>query len=274
MAELNNRHFDKLLECCRDILATPPEDRISAWVGKSTRSWLESVTKGQDAALLDVDPSNFSSAPFDRRKLSEKIMQSRNNLGDQNLRDLVIDIFAWGVMSPRNARLALPKWREWKAPCIALLQGCDAVDGYYQFYALQKNGILSGLGPAYYTKIIYFLGKGDGLIMDQWTSRSINLLFGKEIIKLQPGQRKVKSSDRYYTVKPTNDQFVYGAYNEAIEIICNKLSENLQDQVSIAEAEEFIFSFTTDRKKSPHLSDGQYKKATAWRRYVESNHRP
>ena len=274
MAELNNQHFDKLLECCRDILATPSEKRISAWFGKSTRAWLESVTKGQGAALLDVDPSNYSSAPFDRRKLSEKIAQSGSNLGDQNLRDLVIDIFAWGVMSARNARLALPKWDEWKAPCIALLQGCDAVDGYYQFYTLQENNILAGLGPAYYTKIIYFLGKGDGLIMDQWTSRSINLLLGKEIIKLQGGQRKATNSDRYYTVKPTNDQGVYAAYNEAMEVIASKLSENLQEQVSLADTEEFIFSFTTDRKKSLHLNDEQYKKFTAWRRYVEENHRP
>lgn len=273
MADLYNQHFDKLVECCRGILASPLEERKSAWIGKSTRTWLQAVRKGQYAALIHVDPDDFSEHALDRKNLSEKVSLSGGNPSDTVLRDLVIDILAWGVMREVSARRALPKWDDWKAPCHALVQGCGVGDAYDQFFRLQRAEKLPGMGPAYYTKLIYFLGKGDGLIMDQWTSRSINLLFGKEIIDLQPGQRK-SNSDRYYTVKPTNDRGVYATYNEAIAILANKLSENLQERVSLSETEELIFSFTTDRKKSPHLDYDHYKAATAWRKYVEENHRP
>lgn len=274
MVDINNEHFDKLVECCQGILALPSSERKSAWIGKSTAAWVRSVTKSQHSAFLGVDPTTFSEAPFDRQELSGKITRSRENLSDQNLREIVIDILAWGVMSVRNARLALPKWNDWKAPCIALLQGCDAVDAYNKFYRLQHSKVLSGIGPAYYTKIIYFLGKGDGLIMDQWTSRSVNLIFGKELIDLQAGQQKATKTDRTYTVKQTNGPEIYAAYNEAVEIIAKNLSERLSQKISPSDAEEFLFSFTTDRKKSPHLSDDHYYVETAWRKYVEETHRP
>lgn len=46
------------------------------------------------------------------------------------------------------------------------------------------------------------------------------------------------------------------------------------EQVGLSETEELIFYFTTDRKKSTHPTNDQYKVSTAWRKYVEEKHRP
>ena len=275
MTELKQEHFDKLVECCRAILAVPPKDRKSAWVGKSTRAWLTSVQKGQGADIINANPQEFCAKALDRGQLSEKIARSRDNPTDKIIRDLVIDILAWGEMGPNSARAALPNWDDWKAPCIELAQGCDAGDAYDQFHSLQRANKLPGMGPAYYTKLIYFLGKGDGLVMDQWTSRSINLLFGKEIIHLTKGPKKKTRQDYNFRVNNINDRKLYKKYNELVAEISLKLTESLSRTVGAAQAEEYLFSFSTDRRRSKRtLSDYEYKIHTAWRRYVEENHRP
>jgi len=70
------------------------------------------------------------------------------------------------------------------------------VEGYEKFFTLSKNNKLKGCGPAYYTKLLVFLPSDDtrGLIMDQWMARSINLLTGQEIVKMErsaiPGYRQ------------------------------------------------------------------------------------
>jgi hypothetical protein len=41
------------------------------------------------------------------------------------------------------------------------------------------------LGPAFFTKLLYFFSPGNNFfIMDQWTAKSINLLKGEEVVKL------------------------------------------------------------------------------------------
>jgi chaperonin GroEL len=45
-------------------------------------------------------------------------------------------------------------------------------------------GQIKNCGPAYYTKLLFFLPGSDenrGIIMDQWTARSVNLLVGKAL---------------------------------------------------------------------------------------------
>lgn len=270
---LIDQHFNKLVECCNAIADMPSAWQKSAWVGKGSASWLKSVLRGNNPELIDVNPSDFNDIPLSRADLSEKIKSLGGDVNEKDLRNIVIDIFAWGSMSIRNARLALPRWKDWKEPCIALTQGCDADDAYDRFYRLRYQQKLLGIGPAYYTKIIHFIGKGDGLIMDQWTGRSINLLFGKEIVKLQVGQQKSVKSDRYYFVKQANDRSVYHAYNHAVAVLGGLLSKRLSVPVDSSQAEEYIFSFTTDRRKSKYMSENHYRIVTAWRKYVEENHR-
>ena len=57
-------------------------------------------------------------------------------------------------------------------------------DAYGAFLDLGKKGPF-GLGPAFFTKLIFFAAPAhDGYIMDQWTAKSVNLIGGKQIVKL------------------------------------------------------------------------------------------
>ena len=58
-------------------------------------------------------------------------------------------------------------------------------EAYELFKNLRKNKKLKGMGPAYFTKLICFVNpKLKGYIMDQWTSKSINLLFESKLLFL------------------------------------------------------------------------------------------
>ena len=59
-----------------------------------------------------------------------------------------------------------------------------------------------------YTKLICFLGNQSGLIMDQWTSRSINLLMGSKIVKLQNN-----------SVLKKNTSYVYSKFLSCVAIV-------------------------------------------------------
>ncbi|MDC1059416.1 hypothetical protein OAQ28_07310 [Planktomarina temperata] len=61
----------------------------------------------------------------------------------------------------------------------------------------------------------------------------------------------------------------------AVSLIANRLSSKLDQDISPSKAEEYIFSFTTDKKKTrAFLNEQEYFQATNWRRYVEEMHRP
>lgn len=53
-------------------------------------------------------------------------------------------------------------------------------------YALfEGTNAVPGLGPAYFTKLLYFFSlERNCYIMDQWTAKSVNLLTGKNVVRL------------------------------------------------------------------------------------------
>jgi hypothetical protein len=58
-------------------------------------------------------------------------------------------------------------------------------EAYTLFTVLRKSNKLKGMGPAYFTKLICFVNPElKGYIMDQWTSKSINLLFENKTVDL------------------------------------------------------------------------------------------
>lgn len=259
--ELHEVHFEKLVECVKTIQATPnlPEN---VWIGRSSQSWLRSIMRDEYATMIDLHPSSFNDVAYDRQALLAKISERKHKLCEENLRDLVVDILAWGEMSVKNARHALPAWEQWKRPCMDLIRGLSATDAYDQFYRLQHDRAMKGIGPAYYTKLIYFLGNGDGLIMDQWTGRSMNLLFAP-FIKIN---KDWKSADRGYVDK-RNDMHVYGRYIEGVRLLSANLSEATGTVISPSRTEEFIFSISSKKKKK-FLGRAEHAVLSAWRKYV------
>ena len=101
-------------------------------------------------------------------------------------------------------------------------------EAYERFRALRKEGRLKGMGPAYFTKLIYFLTPRRSrqckppYIMDRWAGSSVNLLTGSNTVLLD-GERtwkdlKGKLDVSYgFTVSDANTDDDYEAFCTAVD---------------------------------------------------------
>lgn len=136
------------------------------WGGKNPKDW---------AGKLDPMPLlvRLPVAPQSKDEVCNFVERE-----DTSAADALISICAWGGMTVRNGRL-MWAYREPILKIISRMRSreLDMLTAYEEFSQLGK---IPGMGPAYYTKLIHFLAAPhDGVapyIMDQWTSRSVNLL--------------------------------------------------------------------------------------------------
>ena len=106
-----------------------------------------------------------------------------------NVHTVCAAIMAWGGMH-QNHRDSLFKksGREWFQVARDIRRGViDRKTAYSRLAELRRKKKLNGAGPAYFTKLIYFLTPRQetvktGYIMDQWAGCSINLLVGREVV--------------------------------------------------------------------------------------------
>lgn len=89
-----------------------------------------------------------------------------------------LSIIAWGGMNVAHGRLA---WQSRHDICKIISDirngNLSRYQAYQKFKEFRLNKPGCGMGPAYYTKLIFFADPlHNGYIMDQWTSLSINLL--------------------------------------------------------------------------------------------------
>ncbi|MDA0976850.1 MAG: hypothetical protein O3C38_05970 [Proteobacteria bacterium] len=115
-------------------------------------------------------------------------------------------------------------------------------------YLSMKNLSLNYCGPAYFTKILYFLfRKKDCFIMDQWTSKSMNIMLHKEFIKLSGNH-----------VSTINDENIYDQFCNFILFIQEKIASTGRS-ISADETEDLLFS-----------RGGKFQ--MSWRTYIKTNY--
>lgn len=156
-----------------------------------------------------------------------------------------IAILSWGGMN-REHGLSLFKESEW-LELVSMIRSGEIESrsiAYEKFHQLRKQNKLPGMGPAYFTKMICFLNPNlNGYIMDQWTSKSVNLLMNENIVKLT----------RAGLVESTkNDEKTYRVFCEVIDELASEM--NLRG----IDVEEALFS-----------SGGKNK--GSWRRFLVDN---
>lgn len=147
---------------------------------------------------------------------------------------------AWGGMNRSHGRDAWSERSKW-VPIIERMRAGELcrVEAYGRFH----DAAVTGLGPAYYTKLIFFTRpEPDGFILDQWTGKSVSLLFIAPIVTITAAG----------WVTRVNDALFYQRYCEAVEHLAAKLG------VTGDVAEEMMFS-----------RGGKVKHA--WRQYVREN---
>lgn len=251
---IKEQHFSKLAECnhaIKNVMQKKPE-LASTWVGQSARYWINITTCSEKYS------ERFNDIRHNRSSLRDYIQnQKMVAINDSALLDIVINILAWGGMSYQHGRSALKSWNNWKSICAGLVDGTHGhFSAYKKFYAAQHSGEMEGIGPAYYTKLIFFLGNGDGLIMDQWTSKSINLLHEENLIRLDSGY-----VSRFAVVDK------YKRYIDCVSELAVKLGFSGSNFEKNNKTEELIFSIS-GKKKPAFLTTEDHKIFSEWRRYV------
>lgn len=183
---------------------------------------------------------DFSNLKLDQtaRVRRSDVICARDELKTETL-PLVMLIFAWGGMNRLHARLFLDAPRTWLATAEGLHSGSlSKIAGYQAFHELSNSGKMPGCGPAYYTKLLTFLpkrGAARGIIMDQWTSRSVNLLANEEIVKT------VKARNNKQYVHKANDSSVYGRFCAIVEDLTEIIHGN-RDEANVEDIEMRLFS--------------------------------
>ena len=166
-------HQDKLdkLKCCME------KEKIEEWQSPlSIRKFVKKVLQHPRLPDLksEVDLEIFCDENIDRCGV-RKFVDNK----DANALTKVLFVLAWGAMTLPNARYALTSYQNyWKEIVGDMLEvNLCRDEAYEKFHSLVKSRNLTNMGPAYFTKLIYFLEpKHNGYIMDQWTARSMNLL--------------------------------------------------------------------------------------------------
>ena len=136
---------------------------------------------------------------------------------------------AWGLQGiGRTIRYAQEAWNMHRHDLEEKLErlrnnNLTRQEAYRLF--IDENAI-HGLGPAYFTKLLYFFSPNEiHYIMDQWVAKSIDLLTGEWVVRIYGD-----------AVSPYNQPGNYQAYCEEIDYLADHLNCNG------AEMEERLFS--------------------------------
>lgn len=148
-------------------------------------------------------------------------------------------IAAWGGMRKNHAQRAWAARDQWKPILLKMREG--TLSGRRALYECFLSSSIPGLGPAYFTKLMYFMSRGEScFIFDQWTGRSTNLLLRRE-------KALVNFSNNWLTRK--NNADVYCTYCKTVEALASMI------EVSCEVVEEKMFA-----------GGGMHR----WRAYVKS----
>ena len=270
--KFNEKKLKMLIECAKN------QNSYEWWSQMPIRMFAETVLNKLNMSFEDcrVEEDDYYDRLVNRDDVRSFVRDSgANSLGK------VLFVLGWGGMRITHAATALSSYNDhWKGIVDDMISGnLDRYDAYKEFHVLKnsKNSnqkgtkILEGMGPAYFTKLIFFLEKySNGYIMDQWTSRSMNLLRqdSHPKIHLKPVYKKSDSEQNrwknYYVDSVKNDVSVYKEFCEDLECLANRLAPHLPKDVTDnenrrAEATEQLI-FSSGRVVRVPIAD--------WRRYV------
>lgn len=230
----NQKHLEFLFSCVGQ--------KEESWKSPAIQPWAKSTLKKAELKNPPFNPEALPITDATRSDLHGYVADNKKQTAD-----CVALILAWGGMNRVHGGNAFKAWNEWAFIAESLRSGeMERFEAYERFSKLREDGVLKGMGPAYYTKLIFFLSPHkNGYIMDQWTARSMNLLVEKPFIKL----------DGYKQVKRVSDKNTRDVYEQ----FCKTL-ELLTKQVSLTEHEETeMLIFSNGRGKG------------RWRNYVKQH---
>lgn len=169
--------------------------------------------------LDGIDPDSFEPADTDKGKISRSEIFALAKDDRITTPTVCAAVLAWGGMyMTYRQELFDQKGAEWLTVAENWREAkCSRQEAFDELRSIRARGALKGLGPAFYTKLIYFLTRRDcetikqGYIMDQWAACSINLLVGKPIVHLNCSMTAAKGT------KPTTYGFTVSDLNSGLQ---------------------------------------------------------
>lgn len=206
------------------------------WSGSNVNTWWNQVV-GRRSGYLE----SLASAKLNRAQLKTLCQTTSGATSEECL----AAVMAWGGQHREHGRRLFSNPSKVLEVVNEVRCGqLDRQEAYKNFYRLWIDGNSPGMGAAYFTKLIFFLlPNHDGYIMDQWTSKSVNLILEKPLVHLNNGY-----------VSQKNNYLVYEEFCRTIEQIAQSNGNSPED------IEMAMFS-----------SGGKNK--AAWRQYVVNNFR-
>lgn len=195
--------------------------------GAAPSVWVESRLKG----LADI-PNNLPEEQLCRADVRKYCQEENDVLFGY------ICAMAWGGQGMNHPKTAWENREKLPSLLTSLRKGdLSRCDAYNLFIDEGKNKI-PGLGPAYFTKILYFFGTerspNNCYIMDQWTGKSVNLLTGLQVVRMD--------GDAVSTLNTCGN---YQAFCEEVDSIADRLNADESGRfvnVTGAMVEEWLFS--------------------------------
>lgn len=206
-------------------------------------------------------------------KFKEEMVERKDLLAmigsPENMAIICQEIFKWGGINRNNEKaLSQQGSTKWLDVAVKVREGgFSRSAAYSEFNDLRTNQELKGIGPAYFTKLIYFLmPRNDenhplGYIMDQWVGCSINVLTSSDVVLMnstfstRPSANRKRLENSDFQVSDINDSENYENYCKLIEALALEISED-------PECTEQLLMSTGGRKP------------LAWRKYVKDNRKP
>ena len=220
-----------------------------------------------DTTSLKVDPTrlevNTDRLPKEKVKRSEVFDLAA--APTVSVATVCVAAMAWGGMHLGSwKRLWNTSNGEWLNVAQRIRKGCRTREEAYQcLKALRNQKELKGMGPAFFTKLIYFLTPRDGperkpgYIMDQWAGSSVNLLTGSDRVLLDATRTWERPKGR---LKPS---FVFTVSDE-------NTSDDYEAFCCVVDRLACHFCLCVDQVDQALFSAGKPKPGT-WRNYVTDN---
>lgn len=224
--KLDESHFSFFRSCYFEPIALPSGSQEE---GNAALEWYASGPNTKPAANLHH---------FKHKVNRSKLLKIQADVTIPTL-DLCIAILAWGGMHRSNrTHLFNRPIGPWLDVAESVRAGQHTREAAFNgFAALNHDRSLVGMGPAYYTKLIYFLmprhsPKPVGYIMDQWLGCSVNLICGQEVVRMDNsvtwtyagrGQRIQAARKASSRVSPFNTGEEYDRFCRAVELVAERM---------------------------------------------------
>jgi hypothetical protein len=171
--KINERHFAAFRELMDSDLQS------QGMLGQSALQYFTDKLAG-----LGEAPGDLAREPMDRAALRQQCMDaSTDPLAGY------LAVMAWGGQGKLNRSHAVNPWKQRAAiaaQLLALRARSHTRQSAYRVFCEAPD--IHGLGPSYYTKLIYFFAHTppgqECYIMDQFSACSVNLLFDESIVLL------------------------------------------------------------------------------------------